>query len=698
MMETGAISLLHKKIRSFVLSPWMALITFALLLAIKIANPYLVDMSRLKFYDYLMLGSPMKSEQIVTVNIGEKAIEKYGQWPFPREVHAQIIRDLYSRGAALVGSTILMPEPDRMGTDAALVDALKQYPIVLSQTTIDSCKEVQNIARTGVAVIGDGQPSEFLPQYPCVLSNIPILQEAAVGVGITSTLPETDGVVRRVPLLSQSSGEYYPAFAIEMLRVVAGDSSYQAKINQTGVEALRIPSFNTIKTDEYSRIFINWNYKFDQVDIGDTVPDLTGKIVIVGVTAAGLSNPVPSPTGSQHPHMVQANILQTLLNGDSVSIPNWIVYAEYFSLFALVLLIVILSRVKFSIVWIALLLSAYIYSPFYLFNKNLILFDVSFNVVIALFVYMHVYTVKFISELLQKQQIKKQFSTYLSPDLVAQLQKQPELLKLGGEEQELSIMFTDVRGFTTISEHYGRDVQGLTKIMNRYMTAMTKAILENKGTLDKYIGDAQMAFWNAPVNNPQHAKDAVKTAMQMLDALEKFNEEITKEGVPAFGMGLGINTDTVVVGNMGSDQRFDYTCLGDGVNLASRLEGQSKPYGVKIVLGPKTAKYVEDDYTVIELDKIAVKGKTEPVQIYTIVPQGDLMAENQHNKFLNAYREGKWKPALFYINGTNGNNGLKVTGWSGYMSKYYEMMSERIADLQHEQPYEWDGVYRATSK
>ena len=690
--------MLHKKIRSFVLSPWMALITFALLLAIKIANPYLVDMSRLKFYDYLMLGSPMKSEQIVTVNIGEKAIEKYGQWPFPREVHAQIIRDLYSRGAALVGSTILMPEPDRMGTDAALVDALKQYPIVLSQTTIDSCKEVQNIARTGVAVIGDGQPSEFLPQYPCVLSNIPILQEAAVGVGITSTLPETDGVVRRVPLLSQSSGEYYPAFAIEMLRVVAGDSSYQAKINQTGVEALRIPSFETIKTDEYSRIFINWNYKFDQVDIGDTVPDLTGKIVIVGVTAAGLSNPVPSPTGSQHPHMVQANILQTLLNGDSVSIPNWIVYAEYFSLFALALLIVVLSRIKFSIVWIALLLSAYIYSPFYLFNKNLILFDVSFNVVIALFVYMHVYTVKFISELLQKQQIKKQFSTYLSPDLVAQLQKQPELLKLGGEEQELSIMFTDVRGFTTISEHYGRDVQGLTKIMNRYMTAMTKAILENKGTLDKYIGDAQMAFWNAPVNNPQHAKDAVKTAMQMLVALEKFNEEITKEGVPAFGMGLGINTDTVVVGNMGSDQRFDYTCLGDGVNLASRLEGQSKPYGVKIVLGPKTAKYVEDDYSVIELDKIAVKGKTEPVQIYTIVPQGDIMAENQHNKFLNAYREGKWKPALFYINGTNGNNGLKVTGWNGYMSKYYEMMSERIADLQHEQPYEWDGVYRATSK
>lgn len=697
MTETGAISLLHKKIRSFVLSPWMALITFALLLTIKIANPYLVDMGRLKFYDYLMIKTPVHSEQIVVANISEKTLEKYGQYPFPRNVHAQIVKDLYAHNAGLVGYNIMFPEPDRFGGDDSLVSVTNE--LVLSQAVSSDCsRDATSLRRTGVAVIGDGKSTDFLPQYKCVLNNIPKLQDVAAGVGLTSTLPESDGVVRRTPLLAMSNNEYYPAFALEMLRVVSGDPSYQAKINETGVEALRVPSFNTIKTDEYSRVFINWNYKFDQVDIGDIVPDLTGKIVIVGVTAAGLSNPVPSPTGSQHPHMVQANILQTLLNGDSVSIPNWIVYAEYFSLFALVLLIVVLSRVKFSIVWIALLLSAYIYSPFYLFNKNLILFDVSFNVVIALFVYMHVYTVKFISELLQKQQIKKQFSTYLSPDLVAQLQKQPELLKLGGEEQELSIMFTDVRGFTTISEHYGRDVQGLTKIMNRYMTAMTKSILENKGTLDKYIGDAQMAFWNAPVNNPQHAKDAVKTAMQMLVALEKFNEEITKEGVPAFGMGLGINTDTVVVGNMGSDQRFDYTCLGDGVNLASRLEGQSKPYGVKIVLGPKTAKYVEDDYPVIELDKIAVKGKTEPVQIYTIVPQGDLMAENQHNKFLNAYREGKWKPALFYINGTNGNNGLKVTGWSGYMSKYYEMMSERIADLQHEQPYEWDGVYRATSK
>ena len=252
---------LIQKTKKVLLSPWLALITFMVLLIVKLSNPYMVESARLKFYDYLMLGSPTQSEQIVTVNIGEKAIEKYGQWPFPREVHAQIISDIYARGATLVGSTILMSESDRMGTDRVLADTLKQYPVVLSQTVSDSCSRASaTIRRTGVAVIGDGEATEFLPQYPCVLSNVSVLQEAAAGVGITSTLPEPDGVVRRVPLLSQSSGEYYPAFALEMLRVAAGDSSYQAKINQTGVEALRIPSFETIKTDEYGRTFINPNY------------------------------------------------------------------------------------------------------------------------------------------------------------------------------------------------------------------------------------------------------------------------------------------------------------------------------------------------------------------------------------------------------------------------------------------------------
>ena len=680
---------LTQRTKKVLLSPWLALFTFGILLWVKLSDPYMVESTRLKFYDYLMLGSPTQSEQIVTVNIGEKAIEKYGQWPFPREVHAKIINDLYSRGAAVVGSTILMPESDRMGTDRVLADTLNQYPVVLSQTVSDSCSQAgATIRRTGVAVIGDGEATEFLPQYPCVLSNISILQEAAVGVGITSTLPESDGVVRRVPLLSQSSGEYYPAFALEMLRVIAGDSSYQAKINQTGVEALRIPSFETIKTDEYSRVFINPNYVFPSVEVGGDIPRLDGKIVIVGVTAAGIANPVATPQGEQHPHVLQASILETLINGDSASIPLWGQLADLAAFLGLALALIILSRFRFSIIFIAVLLGGYFYLPVYLFASQGILLDVTFNVLAIALIYIHLYTAKFISEYLQKQQIKKQFGTYLSPDLVAQLQRQPELLQLGGDSRELSIMFTDVRGFTTISEHYGEDVQGLTKIMNRYMTVMTKAILENNGTLDKYIGDAQMAFWNAPLDNKQHALDAVRTSFQMLKDLEIFNEDIKEEGIPAFGMGLGINTATVVVGNMGSDQRFDYTCLGDGVNLAARLEGQSKPYGVKLVVGPQTAESVGDVYQVVELDLIAVKGKTKPVSIYTVLPFFEAASELQHKKFIELYRQGKWEVAKKYA------SDLKDC-WRGELNNYYDMMLER---MEGEPPANFDGVYRATSK
>ncbi len=681
-----------QKIKLILLSPWLALLTFALLFTVKIQDPYLVESVRLKFYDYLMLSEPVQSEQIVVANIGEKAIEKYGQWPFPREVHAKIVGDLYGADAGIIGSTILMPEPDRMGTDSVLLDSLKKYPVVLSQTVSDSCSRASaTIRKTGVAVVGDGEATEFLPQYPCVLSNIAPLQEAAAGVGITSTLPEADGVVRRVPLLAQSSGEYYPAFALEMLRVAAGDPSYQAKINQTGVEALRIPSFETIKTDEYGRVFINPNYVFPSVEVGGDIPRLDGKIVIVGVTAAGIANPVATPSGAQHPHQLQASILETLINGDSVSIPNWIPLVDLGGFLLLFLALVVISRFQFSYVYIAALIAAYVYLPVYLFGTYGIMMDISFNVLGVLLIYIHIYTAKFISEFLQKQQIKKQFGTYLSPDMVEKLQKNPELLTLGGESRELSIMFTDVRGFTTISEHYGDDVQGLTKIMNRYMTAMTKRIIDNRGTLDKYIGDAQMAFWNAPLDDADHAKNAVRTALDMLKDLETFNEEVEREGIPAFGMGLGINTATVVVGNMGSDQRFDYTCLGDGVNLAARLEGQSKPYGVKLVVGPQTAELVRDVYQVAELDLIAVKGKTEPARIYTVLEFADGAGELLHKKFLELYRQGKWDAALNLI------KDLKRC-WNEELNDYYKMMEQRIQDLKFEEPYEWDGIYRATSK
>jgi len=346
-----------------------------------------------------------------------------------------------------------------------------------------------------------------------------------------------------------------------------------------------------------------------------------------------------------------------------------------------------------------LLVAGILFGSRWAYERYQILIDVTLPVSAIILVALHVNIVKFIQEFNMKQMIRKQFQSYLSPDLVAKLVNDPSLLKLGGEEKELSILFSDVRGFTSISEHYGKDVQGLTKIMNRYMTAMTRRILENDGTLDKYIGDAQMAFWNAPLDETQHCKDAVKAALEMLGELDGFNQEISAEGVPPFGMGIGINTGVVVVGNMGSDQRFDYTCLGDSVNLASRLEGQSKNYGVQIILGPITAERLGSEYFTVHLDKIAVKGKKQGVDIYTVFynPKDSDAAEwrrckKVHDNMLNCYREKNWDLAASLIPGLKG-------AFNGGLDHYYDIWLERIEEMRvKDLPDTWDGTFRSESK
>jgi len=432
------------------------------------------------------------------------------------------------------------------------------------------------------------------------------------------------------------------------------------------------------------RIWIDWSQTNQSYSLTDLPKDFKGAIVVVGPTAAGISNPVPTAKGAVFPHQLQAAVITTMANGVVIQRPDWADGAEILALVVLGIALLFLTRWTYVGLASGVMAVGVLYPlSQYVYTNNLWLVDITATICGIVLVLLHAYGVKFVSEFLQKQQIKKQFGTYLSPDLVAQLQRQPELLKLGGEERELSIMFTDVRGFTSISEHYGRDVQGLTKIMNRYMTAMTKKILENHGTLDKYIGDAQMAFWNAPLDNASHAKDAVRTALQMMESLDEFNREVVAEGVPAFGMGLGINSASVVVGNMGSDQRFDYTCLGDGVNLASRLEGQSKNYGVRIVLGTKTAEYVKDEYSVVEMDCIAVKGKTEGVTIYTL----GTTVNYKHDMYLQAYYRGDWTRAKKICQ--------ELIDENTDIKHYYECMLER---LNEGLPANWDGVFRATSK
>jgi adenylate cyclase len=470
-----------------------------------------------------------------------------------------------------------------------------------------------------------------------------------------------------------------------VLRVLAQDPSFQIKFHDYGIEKLRIPQFGIIPTDNIGRVWIDWQQKGISHSLTDLPDNFESSIVIVGTTASGIANPISTSVGEVWPHEVQTSIIATLFNQVNIQRPDWADGAEILVTIVLSLIILILSRWTYvGLGTSVVLLGATIPATMYGYSHYKFLLDGTLILGVGILVMLHAYGVKFISEFRQKQQIKKQFGTYLSPALVEKLQKNPELLKLGGETRELSIMFTDVRGFTSISEHYGEDVQGLTKIMNRYMTAMTQKILDNNGTLDKYIGDAQMAFWNAPLDDKDHAKHAVKTALEMLGDLDAFNREVAEEGVPPFGMGLGINSGSVVVGNMGSNQRFDYTCLGDAVNLASRLEGQSKTYGVKIILGPITAEQVKDEYNTIELDCIAVKGKKVGVKIFTIAETPDIKG---HKKYLRAYYDGEWKAAKLIANELKTNN--------PELEQYYTNMIERMNEGL---PKDWDGTFRATSK
>jgi adenylate cyclase len=562
-----------------------------------------------------------------------------------------------------------------------LAQALVQNGIVIAQAGTTQAN--RNAVPRGVAKIGD--PLPWLYEWPGMLGPIPLLGDNVDGVGVVNTTPEIDGVVRRLPLLMRVGEEVYPSVALEVIRVAVGDPSYQVKASEGGVIALRVPKFKTVKTDQYARIWLRWNKEFEKISITDDFSSVAGKTVIIGNTAEGIGTIIATPRGEQYSHTAMAVSLQTVLNGENIVRLDTATFLEYVAAGVLALIIIVLAA--FAPYWLvgAVLLTVWTstaYGAYFYFTRHLQLWDASWIILVTTITGFHAVFNRFVKEFSLKQQIKKQFGTYLSPDMVAQLQKNPDLLKLGGDSRELSIMFTDVRGFTTISEHYGRDVQGLTKIMNRYMTAMTAEILENKGTIDKYIGDAQMAFWNAPLDDPNHAENAVNTAIKMLKSLERFNEEIQQEGIPAFGMGMGINTAEVVVGNMGSDQRFDYTCLGDGVNLAARLEGQSKNYGVFIVLGEETAKQVDNKIDVFELDCIAVKGKTIGVRIYTVGTETE-----HHRQFLESYYSGDWDESLKRLD--------DAMEFHPEFHNYYVMMKKRLAPGK---PVDWDGTFRATTK
>ena len=602
-----------------IITHWtLAFVTLALLMLWGLKDPFVKETARLKSFDLIQKYDKVTlSEDIVIVEIDEKSIEQNGQWPWRRSVLADVIWKLREAGAGIIVLPILFSEEDRLGGDMDLAQALVQNGIVIAQT--GTTQTNRNAVPRGVAKIGD--PLPWLFEWPGMLGPIPLLGDNVDGVGVVNTTPEIDGVVRRLPLLMRVGDEVYPSVALEVIRVAVGDPSYQVKAGPGGVIALRVPKFKTIKTDQYARIWLRWNKEFETISITDDFKSVAGKTVIIGNTAEGISTVIATPNGEQYSHSAMAVSLQTVINGENIVRLDTATFLEYVAAGILAIILILLAG--FAPYWLvgAVFLTVWsgtAYGAYFYFVKQLQLWDASWIILVTTITGFHAVFNRFVKEFGLKQQIKKQFEHYLAPAMVKRLQKDPSLLKLGGETRTMTFLFSDIRGFTPISEKYKGNPKALTELINRFLTRMTDIIINNGGTIDKFMGDCIMAFWNAPLDDGQHAEHAVKAALEMQEELEMLNAELIAEGLPNINIGIGINTGEALVGNMGSNQRFDYSVIGDAVNLASRLESSSKTLGKTLIVGEDTVKIAKGKHNFDYVDNITVKGKTEPVKVYTV--------------------------------------------------------------------------------
>jgi len=721
----------------------IALILLLAVALLRLWDPLPVESLRLKTFDAFQMLLPRQStaRPVTIVDIDEESEAALGQWPWARTRIADIVTNLHRMGALVVGFDIVFAEPDRLSpgliatnmpaldpalrgklaelpsNDDVFAAALRTMRSVVGESALAGSNGVVNEGpRTGFATRG---PSAlpFVPNFTAMLPNIPVIETAATGHGMFTITPERDGIVRRVPMVLAVNGQLFPSLTLEMLRVLTGAGAILIKTDPTGILGLGLPGLQ-LPTDPHGQIWIHFTghdparFVSAKDVLAGIVPKqrIAGKIILVGTSALGLLDNKTTPLSRSMPGVeVHAQLLESALAGTFLHEPNYALAIEVLAALILGLVIIVLAPflgplvlLGFGVVIAAMIIA----TSWWSYRENGALLDPSYPLLSSLAVYSSLAFMNYFKAQVSRRRIKSAFSQYLSPDLVAELANSSQRLVLGGETRVMSIMFSDVRGFTTISESYKHDPQGLTSLMNSFLTPLTNAIIDHKGTIDKYMGDAIMAFWNAPLSDPKQEENACRAALDMLKRLKELNaereiEEATK-GKPCvrLDVGIGINTGACVVGNMGSDLRFDYSVLGDTVNFASRIEGQSKTYGVKIVLGEATAEAVAASFAVLEIDLLQVKGKTEPQSVFTLLGAEDARARPEfrdlsvrHADMLACYRNREFGEAAALV------GQCRELGTSFGLKPLYDLYDERIAIFRKEPPPEnWTGVFTATSK
>ena len=634
-------------------SVWMVIIVAIVLLGVRVNNNDTVKTLRYKTWDYFQTIHPRQdvSDLITIVNIGEKDIAKYGQWPWPRHIMAMLHAKLGDAGAVVINYNILFAEPDRMGStqylnsfpmsnetrellQKNLVDTDKVFSIVIKESgntilMMSVKNNADNVLPSTTQIIKKGNVEPWLWNYAGIVPPLTELTVGVAGSGVNVTAPEPDSVVRKMPILITVGNKIYPSMLIENVRVINKSSRIKVVAKEHGIDEILVKKNAGIPVNHNAEMYINYAdpKKYNHVSADYVLSSefdantVKGKIVIVGLDAAGLSVLKYTPFGLTTDQEITAQALDTLLTGKYLTrLPQADTYEILFMGLLGLLMIILIPRtsVLLSVPLLIFVLSGISYGSFMAYANKGFLIDPSFAVLYIFLIWSHSTYNNFATQSRLRKQIKKQFEHYLDPRMVKKLQKNPSLLKLGGETKTMTFMFSDIRGFTPISEKFKSNPAGLTKLINRFLTRMTDVIIANGGTVDKFMGDCIMAFWNAPVDNPKHRELAVKSALEMTVALKELNMHLAAEGLPTINIGIGINTGAALVGNMGSAQRFDYSVIGDAVNLASRLESSSKTLGKTIVIGEDTRHTIETIYPFEYIDSITVKGKTEPVQVYTI--------------------------------------------------------------------------------